>query len=279
MARANVDFEALKKAINTYTSSLKEWKVLISRSHLITINLSSEYKGSDPTKNLDALVNAVTEGIPALATAGIEIIQHRTSQRLSNALPGASKLDVHTQNKKGWVPNGNFVRQIPELKAAIERKPSRIGNDKVGFADAAVLNRLEIRQGGKSFAEDKSELTPEVRDALATGGFGVDKRSKETSSPFKSLWQIAEFGTGIYAEHPGYGGGARVNDDGRSTKVPGGNGAWYLNPASKRNIILGQKPMHFLFPHRSNIESFRQDINEASEAIVRQLVQVYKGDL
>jgi hypothetical protein len=146
-----------------------------------------------------------------------------------------------------------------EVETALAESPERIAPGRYGFASRASLDavKLERRLGSDKAPQEAADAAPATHSE--------SRRSVGASSPYNVLWQIAEFGTGIYAEPH-----KRL---GVAGKIPGGGGAWWFG----KFPLLGQKGHHFLFPYRSNMDEAQADMQAAVDAIMEHMTQVLAG--
>jgi hypothetical protein len=203
---------------------------------------------ADLRKLVDLLRNRSHEILQPVA----EMIQDRVLQRAERFQAG----DVEASGELGpWYDESREAQHAAwaQVLSTLRSKPVPSGPARVGFARRSELDSITLPKmiGRKS----SDALTPR-EEAMHM----EDDRIKRTAttnatimseSPFNVMWQIAEFGTGIYAAPD-------IRTEGDS-KVPGGGGAWWLNPLSMSPTFYGQHGGHFLFPIRQYAEEARSD--------------------
>jgi hypothetical protein len=187
-------------------------------------NLSVVIDVDIDSSNIDEKMQKITSlftirGLDQLSSLGLDVVIDRTVERLQRGAGPLLTATGHHENRANAL--------IPQIAAALKTK-KRMSPGRYGFATTSKLDRILITD-------------------------------KHTNSPYVQAWQIAEFGTGIFAEPE-----KRLPGDGSDTgtKVPGGGGAWYLSPKRKSPIILGSTGSHFLFGERQTTEEVRADIDE-----------------
>jgi hypothetical protein len=262
------------------TSLIGKAKDLYSRGRIgfqksVELDITPALEGIDDVEAfLDRVSRLVTTDLGAMARAGAEAIQLETLRRLvTDHTPGPFVTQGY-KIAKGQVAIDQFVERIfPLLFLEPKVMYGSRGTITLGIFDLEKLAEIKISdivQMQKSPKYSDAGITEKaaMQDrATIKGGAKSGRRTRINNSPYVHTWQIIEFGTGIFAQHPEWGWGPREEGP---TKVPGGGGAWRYgqNPGF---ISLGQKGGHFMFGVREEVEFARRDYEVALAAITTYL--------
>lgn len=237
------------------------------------INLIFEPKSDDLDvflSQLTAFAKAITEDIDKLAAVGAQAVQTEVVRRAEAAemtplwVAGEKRTwtDEETGEQKSFQgervtrPSTQldlaFQDVIRELRGTVTRSP---GSGTAGFGVKSVLDNIRYVRQESQVMDDTGRTK--------SWNFSSD-------SDFNIVWQMVEFGTGAKAL-------PRKRTMGHS-KVPGGNGAWFLNPNKRGPTIIGQEGVHFLFGRRGDAEEFRSDTDAALRAISDRLYKLLPSD-
>lgn len=130
-----------------------------------------------------------------------------------------------------------------------------------GFASRRRMDRTSIN------TSQPTRLS--LRKAILEGVAPTFRRGQSSVSEYHLAWMIAEFGTGWYADPMFF-------NNNRHTKVPGGNGAWYLNPLRKGPTIIGQTPGDFILLRRQNASIAGEELEMAAKAIYDSIIRGFR---
>ena len=196
---------------------------------------------------------------------------------------GGDKNIVH--NKGAAAQFENVI--LPMIKRFKPRKLSGAGRktQRLGIISLAELGTVQIGDvvpqtfPREQFKEgmDSSDLGEGLADRFepGSGANATGQLSGNVStggrSDYTETWQIVEFGTGIYADHPFWGWGPRLTgaSKGKSPPLSGtgpwaSQGAWWLDPTV---VVLGQEGSHFLDNPRGGYTFASQELRGAMDAI------------
>lgn len=158
----------------------------------------------------------------------------------------------------------------------IERIVARIERDEPGDMEMGI---------GKSYTNPAIKYKDTIisyfssKKLMAQGvyGFGDVKKlntlvlNKRSDSPYGLAWMVYEFGTGMYADKSFF-----FRPKGYA-KVPGGSGAWYLNPAKKGPLLFGSTGSHSIFGARNDIADMQEDMNFVALLVMALIDEKVKG--
>jgi hypothetical protein len=254
-------------------------------------------------RDLEALIAALSNEASVMrmsiaAARGVQAsIVHRAE---TSGFPTTYKTSMG-----GYGPSSAMTVGWQDTLQELRESPRRAGPGTVGFGSRLKLDsiRLSVIRAAGSTSEnlsgegddrdDSDELTPQARrerailgraamDTMGEDAWQIDPRSTNVlrgrtltyedpggMHDFDSVWQISEFGTGIFAS-------PRKRTEGR-TKKPGGGGVWYLNPRTKGGEILGQAGTHWLFGLHDGDARLRADADAAVQAFIEQLQNIVRG--
>jgi len=261
------------------------------------IDLKITLKGyKDYDKALAALYYIITEGIDALTIAGAQAIVNVVALRAAQAEIGgyhyislaAGGLSQDPQygiegEATGQGAEAQFTSEVLPIIRLSEPVMEGGNISRAHIISLKELSTVKIRNNARrekpgdvakktaakaKAASSEGPISGTQYEYHATGDAGSSSGGG-TGSEYTDVWQIVEFGTGIFAEHPFWGWGVRT--EGR-TKFPGpGNvGAWYFG---RNLLILGQPGAHFLEEARGGITYALQEFQAAENAINNYLRQ------
>jgi len=220
------------------------------------------------------------EGLTFLALEGVKILAGRAEDRL-RVSPGPGALLHKEKDGPVQTARGGRLEVLLGEIAGKMKVAKTIGPGIAGFASVALMDTIKIDDQRSALTAAPSRGETDASQA------STDLSLKPASlavgfSKFNLAWQIAEFGTGMFAFPDRK---KRTYEDSPSTKVddPKLAGAWYLNPRTKSIIILGQEGAHFLFGNRKTTDEVRKDIDIVivllAKIVIAQILEASGGVL
>lgn len=309
--------ESIITLIDTMLVKVKEFRNVTTHMTAVVVTFDPEMKNEESfQRDLKEIERVIVKDLSRLALTATTAIQRVTAKRAEIGKYAPGNYAIQTLD-------GGF--REPEVQPAIDQLTSRIipiikqrskvvtnrpGKVTRGFAAYTDLENVKITDlvsskaptGAASTIADSDAMkaartSPQLheRDVAGRGTIKGGRGGHTTGSDYIDTWQILEYGTGVYAEHPDFGWGPRLTGDSKvdisryttrgDSYLPSGGspfettserstaqtslvgGAWYLNPKSKSPTILGQKGGHFLFGLPGSSELDAMDYKAAMNAI------------
>jgi hypothetical protein len=252
----------------------------------LILHLDSAVKESE---DIDGFLNKVVEtlfyGIHEIAGAGARAIQEKTLERLLGEYRPGPFMMLNKNATRQPILEAFTERIVPLMFLEPQVMYGGRGQISLGIFDLnalAEIDATDLVQLEVSVVTTFEQDDVGIMEAGAKQeGFGIRGGGRSIGgtrgeSEFVHVWQMIEFGTGIFSQHPSYGWvprdeGAVYKKDGSPIKVPDGGGAWHVGPGGP--IALGQKGGHFLFGVRQSMQFAAEDYRVAVKAITQYINQ------
>jgi len=255
--------------------------------YTVRVEFTLEFDKTDEVKRQLGFINhLLNEGLSELArAAGLAIIATIGQRAASAEIGPYSYMSFPTpfhamagigdygevQNKGAELQFYNLI--VPMIQSSQPIPISTGGRHvEVGIISLTELSTVKITDAVGEHADideldDLFDTRPDAAIAMGSRDLGVDIERQATGTPgddYIDTWQIVEFGTGQFAQHPFWGWGPRLEGYSKVENSPH-PGAWWIRRGKLMGI--GQAGGHFLDDPRNGAVYAQQEILAATRAI------------